>query len=123
MGLEFFQDDIRWYFESDVGHEKDGKGRVILGARKPQVLLQAENRCIGDVGTVQKGKQIENAQNRDDTQIDPGDQPSLAGMGWTLHSKIIIILGIRAGNVRVVVILTVIFRVIYLGFWRFGHLP
>ena len=87
MRLQSFQDDIGRDLEDDVWHEKDGQSGVVLGAGQIEVLLQLKNHGIGNVGAIEEGQKVEDAQHRNDADIDSGEELALGGVGrtWYLH--------------------------------------
>lgn len=66
MRFQLLQQDVARDFEGNVGHEEYGQGRVILRRLEAQLLLKPEHGSISDVGSVEKGQQVEDAQHRDD---------------------------------------------------------
>lgn len=50
--LELLQQDVGRDFKGDVGDEEDGQRGVVLGRFQAQILLQPEDRGIGDVSAV-----------------------------------------------------------------------
>lgn len=77
MRLESLEDDVGRDFEENIRHEKDGQGGAVLGTAEAEILLQAEDGGVRNIGAVKKGQQVEHRQDRDDSQIDFGDQPPL----------------------------------------------
>lgn len=55
-------------------YKEDGQGRRVLGGTQAEILLQAKNGRIGNVGPVEEGQQIEHRQNRNHSQVNLGEQ-------------------------------------------------
>lgn len=73
MRFEFLQQYVGWDLEQDIGHEEYGQRVIVLIAPQSQVFLKPKNGGIGDVCAIEEGKQVEDAQNGDDSKIDPCD--------------------------------------------------
>lgn len=56
------EQDVGEGFESGVGHEEDGQTGVVLAARHVQVGLKAVDLGIADVGAVEEGYEVEEAE-------------------------------------------------------------
>lgn len=59
MRLEPLEQNIARDLEQYVGDKEDRQRRLILQSGQLEVLLQTENSGVGDVGTIEKGEQIE----------------------------------------------------------------
>lgn len=61
MRLQAFEEDVRWNLKEDIGHEENGQSSVVLVSGKVEVLDQAEDACVCNVRTIEKGEQVEDA--------------------------------------------------------------
>jgi hypothetical protein len=77
MWFQLFEEDVRRNFEDNIRHEEDGQGGVVFNSLQLEIFHQAINGGIGNVRPVQEGQQIQYAQNRNNAQVDFGDEPAL----------------------------------------------
>ena len=80
MGLQPLQQDVGGYLKNDVRNEEDSQGGIILRSSQLEVLLQAKDRGISDISAIEEREKVEDAQDRDDAEIDFGDQSALSGV-------------------------------------------
>lgn len=84
MGFQFLEDNVGRDLEHNVWNEEDGQGIVVLRIFEVELILQAENGGIGDIGTVEKSKEVEDAKNGDNAQVNFGDKFALGGVRGAL---------------------------------------
>lgn len=109
MGLEFLEKYVGRDLKDNVRNEENGKGRVVLKTLRVQIeiLLQAKNRGVCNVGPVEEGEEIENAQDWYHSQVDLGHELSLRSGRWQ-NGMFVLVLG---GGMREVRIVEVAFRI------------
>ena len=73
MRFEFLQKYVGGDLEQDIGHKEDGQRIIVLISLQSQVFLKPKNGRIGDVCAIEEGKQVEDTQDGDDSEIDPWD--------------------------------------------------
>ena len=64
------QQDVGQRFSEGVGDEEDGEGSVILAAGHFQVLLQAIEPGVSDVGSVEETDEVEEAEPWDEPEVE-----------------------------------------------------
>lgn len=69
-GLEPFQQDISERLEEGVGYEEDGERGVVVSTSHVQVLLQSVEPCVADIGSIEKTAEVEEAEPRDEFEIE-----------------------------------------------------
>ena len=57
-------------FEDGVRDEEDGQGEVVLGVGHVEVRLQAFDLGIADVGAVEEGDEVEEAEPWDQAEVE-----------------------------------------------------
>jgi hypothetical protein len=77
-GPEALQHDIGERFEDRVRHKEDRQSSIVLAGCKrvfrwTKTLLKAINLRVSDVGTVEKGEEVQNAE-LDVVRSDPGSR-------------------------------------------------
>lgn len=75
-----------------------------MGVLETELLLQAEDGGVGDVCAVQKGEEVEDAEDGDDAEVDFGDEFALGGVRGTFDEEVIVVFGVGVGDVGVVVV-------------------
>ena len=70
MGLELLHQDVGRDLEEDIWDEEHSERSVILYARQLEVRGQTERLRIGNVDSVKEGEQIEDAKERNHSQVD-----------------------------------------------------
>ena len=63
---EAFKEDIGEGFSEGVGDEKDGEAGVVLATGDSEIFLKADDAGVADVGAVEEGDEVEEAE--------PGDE-------------------------------------------------
>ncbi len=76
MRFELLQQYIGRDLEQYVRDKEDGQGVVVLMVLQFQVRLKPKYTRIGDVGTIEKGEEVEQTQDGDDAEIDTCDELS-----------------------------------------------
>ena len=106
MRLELLQQNVGRYFEQYVGNEENCQGRVVLSAFavQAQIFLQAEYRCIGDVGAIQKCKKVHDAKNGNDAEVDLCNQSPLGRVRWALYMKVMVVFSIWVSDIWIVIV-------------------
>lgn len=61
-GAQSLEQDVGYRLEDGVRHEEDGQGGIVAGRREAEVRAQAGELCVADVGAVQEGEQVEEAE-------------------------------------------------------------
>lgn len=73
-GLEAPHKNIRRDFEEDIWYEEDCERDVGLVALELQILLKSQCQSIGDVNSIQKGCDVEQEENGNDSEINLTDE-------------------------------------------------
>lgn len=63
---ELFQDDVAWQHTHGIGQKENCQRDIVLAACKSQVLDQALDLGVANVGTVDMSDQVEDGQHRDE---------------------------------------------------------
>ena len=115
MRSQSLQQDIGGDLEDNVRDEEYCQCGIILISRQPQIVAHVKNVGIGDIGPIEKSEEVDDAQDWNDPEVDPGNDSALGGMWRACHLQVIqpIIISWEA---RIVVIMP--------GGWagRFGRL-
>lgn len=61
---------MRQRLEERVGHEEDGQSGVVLAVGHFEILLQANDLCVADVGSVEETGQVEQAKPWDQFEVE-----------------------------------------------------
>lgn len=64
------EQDICQWLEERVGYEEDGQASIVLAARHVQGVDQAVEFGIADVGTVEEGDEVEQAEPGDQAEVE-----------------------------------------------------
>lgn len=75
---QLLEEDVGGDLEEDVGDEEDGQDRVELGALELQVVDEVEGFGVADIDAVEKGEQVQDADEGDDVHI---NAPQNLGLG------------------------------------------
>lgn len=112
MRFEPLQNDVGRYLKCDIWDEENGQSGVVLGSGQVQIPLQTKHRSVRDICTIQKGQQIKDTQNRDNTKIDLGYKSSLCRMWRAKDTKVVIVLSACRREFRVIVVALIFRRLI-----------
>ena len=104
------QQDVRGNLEEDVGYEKDCQGSVVLRACEFEVLFEPVDDGIANVDAlstwnqpctyrnkqcscwflpVEKGHDVNGAQDRQQPPVDFSNQRTLCRVGWALDKQVV----------------------------------
>lgn len=61
--------DVRRNLEQDVAKEKDGQGHVELSAGQGEVMFEACNSSIANVGAIQETEEVQKRPDGDETVV------------------------------------------------------
>ena len=64
------EQDVRQRLKAGVGDEKDGEAGIVLAARDVEALLEAVEFCVANVGAVEEGDEVEEAEPRDQAEVE-----------------------------------------------------
>jgi hypothetical protein len=103
MWFQAFEKDVRWDLENDVRDEEDSQSSVVLVAGQIEILDQAEDTCIRNVCSIEKGQQVENAEDRDHSQVNLRDELPLAQIARISNIVVfVLVLGCRMSDIWIV---------------------
>ena len=77
MRPELLQEDIAWNLEDNIRDKKYGKGCVVLIPFQMQIFYHTEYGSIGNIRAIKEGKQVHDAENGNQAQVDLRDEFSL----------------------------------------------
>lgn len=78
-GSETLQQHVGQRFGEGVGDEEDGETGVVLAGGDVEAFLQAVEFGIADVGAVEEGDEIEEAEPWDQTEVEFPEEPAVLG--------------------------------------------
>ena len=64
------QEDVGEGFEEGIGDEEDGEAGIVLTAGDVETFLEAIQLRVADIGSIEKGDEIEQAEPRDQAEIE-----------------------------------------------------
>ena len=71
------EQDVRQGFEERVGDEEDGEAGIVLPPRDVQGVGQAVELGIADVGAVEEGDEVEEAEPGDQAEVELPEKPAV----------------------------------------------
>lgn len=107
MRFQSLEDDVRRDLKDHIRYEEDHERSLVLVTNELKVFCKTENGGIGDIGSVEKREEIEHRKDGYNAKVDLGQQTALGHARGRDHRDIVVlVVGGRMGNVRVVVGLT-----------------
>lgn len=76
-GPETFEHDVGQGLEDGVGDEEDGEGEIVLARGDVDAGLEAIEFGVPDVGSVEKGDEVEEAEPGDEAQVEFPEEPAV----------------------------------------------
>lgn len=70
-GSHALEEDVGQGLGQGVGNEEDGESGVVLAIRHVEVLLQAIEFRVSDVGSIEETDEVEETEPRDESQVEP----------------------------------------------------
>ena len=67
---EALEQDVGQRFEEGVGDEEDGQASVVLAAGDVEAFLEAIELGVADIGAVEEGDEVEEAEPGDQTEVE-----------------------------------------------------
>jgi hypothetical protein len=107
MRLEPLQNDVRRNLENHIGDEEDGQTSTVLSTAEAEILLKTEDGGVGHVGSVEEGQEIHDRQDRNEPQVDLGDESALRDPRWQHRCLAISVASSGVCQVWIVSILTI----------------
>jgi hypothetical protein len=103
MWFQAFEKNVRWDLEKHIRDEEDGQSGVVLVAGKIEIRDQAEDTCVRNVCSIEKGQQVEDAEDRDHSQVNLRDELPLAQIARVSDIVVfVLVLGRRMSDIRIV---------------------
>ena len=64
------QEDVGEGFEEGIGDEEDGEAGIVLTTGDVETFLEAIQLRVADIGAIEEGDEVEQAEPRDQTKIE-----------------------------------------------------
>lgn len=81
-------------------HEKNGQDRVVLDPAELQIIRQMERLCVGNVDTIEKGQQVQQADEGQNVPVDARHHLFLGRMRRTHDTELVVLVG-TAGSIAI----------------------